>query len=469
MRACAIGHDGCLYRAVTGGDQPVKNRLGKPGEFGPVQPVEADTVRPCGGNHLGCVRICSVRINQPPDQTEGSSGAQGAEVVAGTGQYALQSRQARGPRVDPIRLCSQQETEPGIVGDPRRPLRNECSQFRIDRSSASVASLLKRDNPRDQRDGSHHSDPSQQTLKPTVCSPVSFGIGITTNRTGRQELGLERAQITAMQRRPFLGRLQAPAAIQIAFGAAAPIPTSCGLGQVAKHPKTVTILVDPGPEARPIPDQSLMGHLDRRLPGCTVSIERQEPSAAECVEHPASRPGRTGRTQLRPTHPSASVFGALAQRNQPPEHASGLDLLDLLQPKVDLLGPAGEGTGHSAEPVVGITGHHMVDALVVQLGEGILQKRQRAGLVGDISRDPSYQAGLKRGANGASGFGDGPLQLVGGQRVDRHRGRANQPSEVGMTQRLIVEVGTKRRDDVEPSLFLGQGLDQRLEEPVGTA
>ncbi len=191
-----------------------------------------------------------------------------------------------------------------------------------------------------------------------------------------------------------------------------------------------------------------MSHLDGGLTRLGIAVERQEPAACERVDHRVD--GSTVDThpvELRSAHPSPRVFGPLAERDQAQEQLLGSLLARRVRRLVQLLSAARERPRDAADLAVGLRSERAVAPPVEQLGERVLQQRERAGLLGNVRHDLGDEGRFDPHPGVLSGPGDRALQLLGRQRDDRLGPRAYQLGEAAVRERAIVEVGTERRHD----------------------
>ncbi len=182
-------------------------------------------------------------------------------------------------------------------------------------------------------------------------------------------------------------------------------PLGRGLGQQPALTQRGAILVQPAAQPRPGPQQRLVGDLHRRPARGRVAVEGEEAGAAEGVERTADgrRPtagsvfvlsfavgGRRSAVRdrkplhLSPQHPAPRVLDALAQRHQTGEEGAGGGLFGGVQRAVDGVGPLGQRAADAAQLPVGVERQTAVPAALEKFAEGVLQQRQRAGLLVDI-------------------------------------------------------------------------------------
>ena len=86
---------------------------------------------------------------------------------------------------------------------------------------------------------------------------------------------------------------------------------------------------------------------------------------------------------------------------------------------VDALGSSGESPCDPADLLVRGEGQPVTVPMLEQLGQGVLQKREGPGLMGDVGDHLGYEPGLGPNADPLGRPSDRPLKLLGGERRDR--------------------------------------------------
>jgi hypothetical protein len=131
-----------------------------------------------------------------------------------------------------------------------------------------------------------------------------------------------------------------------------------------------------------------MRDLDRRRTTARVAVEREQAPGTELLDR--LREGvliDLHRGELRPLDPPPRVLRALAERDEPEEQLSRCLLGRLAEAAVDLLRPAGESARDAADRAVGVLRERTPLAPLVELGEGVLEQRESARLVGDVRHE----------------------------------------------------------------------------------
>ena len=93
---------------------------------------------------------------------------------------------------------------------------------------------------------------------------------------------------------------------------------------------------------------------------------------------------------------------------------------------ISSFGASGKRSLHTARPVVRLGGQQRPGPLRHELGQRVLQHRERSGLVDHVADDPGHQAGLEFEPCGCRRPGDRLCQLV--TRRHRHRDERGAPS-----------------------------------------
>ena len=146
---------------------------------------------------------------------------------------------------------------------------------------------------RNDRHHHQHCGHSEQLAQATVLLPVlrrcsvALSIGLGRSRHGRVDpFHLVVVQDVETSCGQFGRGHQATTACEFAMIAARPPPGCGGVGDDALSPKVVAVVVEPLAKSRPIAQQRLVGHFDRRFTGGVVAIEGEQASRRECVEEP---------------------------------------------------------------------------------------------------------------------------------------------------------------------------------------
>ncbi len=189
-----------------------------------------------------------------------------------------------------------------------------------------------------------------------------------------------------------------------------------------------------------------MGDLDRRLKRRCVAIERQQAALPECVED--RRQGHRVEFEarkIRQRQPPARLRCAHAELHEVQEHLHRHLLLVAAQAGIDRFSASGQHASNPAEHAIPIEGQCRAVPLIEELGEGELEQRKRPRPVPRIGDQRGEEWLLDVDATPFGRTDDHRLQLVGRHRERVLDARGEDPGEIGMEQRAIVVVGTKRQ------------------------
>lgn len=190
----------------------------------------------------------------------------------------------------------------------------------------------------------------------------------------------------------------------------------------------------------PVAYQRLVGHLDLVVGGQLAGGQAHQARADQLFEHPVDAIVRlAGPVQHLAPDAVAGDFKPIAQPDHPQQDALGGDLLLGDQPIVEDVGAVGERQATAAQPAVGVPGDPVALAVLPQLEQGELQKRQRGRLTKDILE----------------------------QRVD-HAVLELQPDQLGRLLDRLAQLGGVERRHLQPALLEDrmegrQARDKRLE------
>ncbi len=106
-------------------------------------------------------------------------------------------------------------------------------------------------------------------------------------------------------------------------------------------------------------------------------------------------------------------------------------------------------------------------AMVEELGERVLEQRQRPGAVGHVPHQGGDERRLEADPVRLRRAGDRPLQVARRHRCDDLGPFAEQLADASMLQRPIVEVGAQGDHDTDPALLVGDGTHHVGEEARG--
>jgi hypothetical protein len=130
------------------------------------------------------------------------------------------------------------------------------------------------------------------------------------------------------------------------------------------------------------------------------------------------------------------------------------------------LGALDQRARHPAEFFVRGVVDAVSASIVEQLGQRVLQQRQRAGSIGHLPDQGGHECRLERDAVGLRRTGDRTLQVVRRHRCDDLGPVSEQFTETSVLQGPVVEVGSQRGDDTDATLLVGDCTHQVGEEAV---
>ena len=228
--------------------------------------------------------------------------------------------------------------------------------------------------------------------------------------------------------------------------------------------------IDPFRQPLPLPEKRFVRDLDRG--GCRggIPIERQEAMASIRIEDSRERNGiQVHVGQLGEGKPSSGVTGPSAGPDEPQEDLGGGALLIRVERRVRLVGATGEDTAKATQLAVLGQGQAFRSPTLVELGQGVLEERQGARLVGGIGDQARNKGGLDTHPRPLCGADDGFFQLLHRHRQDVDHPRQEGASERREEQRAVVEVRAQRQDDGQLRAGIGHGVAQQVQEPLRQA
>ena len=228
------------------------------------------------------------------------------------------------------------------------------------------------------------------------------------------------------------------------------LPVGRGSGEAAPHGQVVAGFADPAREPGPPAEERVVRDLHRGRPGHRVTIEGEEPTAAELVQHPIDG-GVVDpeRAELGPRHPPSGWLPSLARRRQPQEELAGNLPALAVQPLPGLLGTTPERPRDASQRCIGRPGEPRVVPSLEELRQGELEQGQRRGLGSDVRDDLRGQPWLQRDADAAGGSRDGAFQLVPGEGCHQLGADPDPVAQAGDAEGHGQVVGAKGRDDHE--------------------
>ena len=164
------------------------------------------------------------------------------------------------------------------------------------------------------------------------------------------------------------------------------------------------VLIHPGPQLAPAPDESLVDDLY----GFPIVRSATGYHQAGMGQFLGQGPGHL---QLVPGDQTSGVFSALAGADQLDEDTPRLLLFKWGQVAIDPIGVVGQGTRHPADGLIAIMGQLAIALMLPQFGQGKFQQGQIAGLIAYVVQNTLHQPLGEANVLSSSRFLDGPGQL----------------------------------------------------------
>ena len=139
-----------------------------------------------------------------------------------------------------------------------------------------------------------------------------------------------------------------------------------------------------------------MGDLDRRASGHRVPVEAEQAVPAKDIQDGADPV--THRQQFASQHSPPDVVGIVTDRDQPEHHLTRRMLGEGIELAVEGLGAPGQAAARPPMLDIVVESYQPIAPPLVQLGEGVLQQRERAGVLGDVGHDLGHQSRLESDA-----------------------------------------------------------------------
>ena len=146
----------------------------------------------------------------------------------------------------------------------------------------------------------------------------------------------------------------------------------------------------------------------------------------------------------------AARVAVVVEADESEEHVPGRLGGLRAEPGEQRVGPPGQRPRHATAGAVGGDRDRAADPGVEQLGQRVLQQRQRARAVDDLAHHLRDDERVDVDADLAGRAGDRRLELVDRHRRDHLGAVAEQLAEAAVPQRPVVEVGAQRDDDADP-------------------
>ena len=199
------------------------------------------------------------------------------------------------------------------------------------------------------------------------------------------------------------------------------------------HAESVTIVVDPRPEAWPRFDERLVGHLD------ALCASSQQPRFNEHVDDIAID-RRAFELGIR--HLSPRVFGVVTGLDETQEQPLGLESLRWLETVVDPFGGSGDGRGDRSGLAVRVEGQLVVGPAMPRLHQRMRDQRERPGVIVGLGDDGVDQFWCDDEASSLGRFGDDGSKLVLAEWTNDDLSPGEQRSKLGNPGAVTIEVSS---------------------------
>ena len=155
----------------------------------------------------------------------------------------------------------QRLVEPALV----RRLHAQALRVRDDDRVAGLAALVERNGSRADRQRQDGRQPRELDAQPAVGAALAVTLRLGRRPARVHERGLERVEVPTVRGGPVERSRQPGAAVELARVAARGVPVAGGLHQVLVQAESLGVLLQPGPEPRPLAEQRLVRDLHRAV------------------------------------------------------------------------------------------------------------------------------------------------------------------------------------------------------------
>ena len=268
---------------------------------------------------------------------------------------------------------------------------------------------------------------------------------------GLEKLALERIRLTGMGGGPVERGFEARAAVQLGGIAPGGVPVDRGGRDAVVEPATVAVLLQPAPQAGPLPQQRLVRDFGRAV------ARGDETPRDQRLEHVRI-------SELDERHTPADVVGAFAGLGESQQEPPARALLVRCELPVGVLGEPGHRAADTAGVVIAGVGEDAAAAAHPGLQQRRGQQRERARLVGHVGGDRVGEPGFERQRRPAGWFLDRGVDLGVGHRSDEQLTLGEQPRERRVRGEAAVVVRPERDHDGGRAVGRGGGSNDRVEE-----
>ncbi len=285
-----------------------------------------------------------------------------------------------------------------------------------------------------------------------------------------REAGVEERSLLLRERefrllRPRLERGEARAAGQEARVSPRSFPLGRGARDLAVDAHVLPRRVDPALEPAPGGEQGLVRHLHGGLAGRRVAVEGEQAVAAEGLDHGLhGLPEPLEREHLGPPDPPPRVLTALPERDEAQEELPGGRPARVVEAPVEVLRPLYQRPRDPADRAVGVERHLVVAAPLEQLGQRVLEERQRPGLVGHLADDLRHELGADGHALALGRPGHGALQFLRGEGRDDLGPAPDQGRDLPVPEGAVEEIRSQREHHAKAARRFAHGRGEGPEE-----
>ncbi len=268
---------------------------------------------------------------------------------------------------------------------------------------------------------------------------------------GVEEDALRRRQVRRRSLTPLEGVRQAPAAVQLALGAAHGVPGVGGATEVAQDSLALDVLVEPAPQAGPGPRQRLVGELDHTV------VAGDEPGSYEQLDElialGVGSHGSAGHPESERLPVGARCYQAQQQVAQQRPLLGG----NLL---VERLGRLGHRTADAAGGAIAVHGERSSLAALPGRAQGMRQQREGTRCVLHVLHQKLDQAGLEQEPGLMGRSLDGRPQIGLAHRTEQIQTGFDQAGKHRVGGQLSQTVGPQRHHQRSPLGVQGQSREE---------
>ncbi len=286
------------------------------------------------------------------------------------------------------------------------------------------------------------------------CRTDSRSLAMTTLR---QEVPLQLVEVGPARGRPVEGGGEPSPPVHLRRLTPRLVPLLGGVREVLAELMALDVLLQPFPEARPLAEQGLVGHLHGGI------AHRQQAVLGEAGQD-VGRHGVRVDVELRDPDPPPGDEVALADAGEPKEHAPRQLPLLVAQLLKRRLGQPRHGPPDASRSLVGFQTEPSVLAPLPQLDQCSREQRQAAGLLRDLRHQCVPQRGLHPKPRPPGGQLDRAPELFARHRWDQDLVRDEEVRQFPVRRATSVEIvphGEHEHDPFGPARRRsGDGLDE---------